>query len=250
VKRAPGPYKLEGFVPIGREEAEALKGNLRKGQSLVMQKRRGVKLSGTAHVRSTHSTAASASGAKGLVHVLADRHAKDLAAYKTTSRDGTVTTFKTHVKERPGGFTVVAKQIRKKADGLLVRGQSKQVEAREKGILDSAARTDRKRSLADDASPRFDLSNPRGMLRIANYDAALALRSPWVIHFAKPKKGKAPPSRVLSVTKMAKDSDGHIWVAGDVVPTMKKAELVGSSISIDDTTQCQKVAPMRVVDMK
>lgn len=248
-KRAPGPYKLEGFKSIGREEAEALKGNLAKGQSLVMQKREGVKLSGTAHVRSTHSTAASKSGASGLVECLANRHAKELSAYKKTSGDGTLTSFKTQVKKRPGGFTVVAKKICKKADGLLVKGRSKQVQKREKGILDSAARSDRTRSLADEGNARFDQSNSRGLLRVANFDAVLASRSPWVIHFAKPKKGKASPSRVLSVTKMARASDGHIWVAGDVVPAMKKADLVGASISIDDTTQCQKVAPMRVVDM-
>ena len=50
--------------------------------------------------------------------------------------------------------------------------------------------------------------------------------------------------------KVAKDGDGHVWVAGDVVPQIKKADLVGATISISDTTQCKRVTPMQIVSKK
>ena len=245
-----GPYRLEGFHPIAKATAEAKRGNLSKGETLVFQRRRGIKLSGSAHVRSSHSTAASLATANGLVHALADRHASDLSKLKCTRADGTVTSYKTKVKARPGGYTVVAKKKERKKDGLLLHGQSKQVEKVEQKGLASAAREDRKRSIADEGGARFDQVNARGMLRIANFDEALVSWSPWVIHFPKPKKGKAAPSRVMSVTNVAKDGDGRMWVSGDVVPALKKSELVSASISVDDTTQCKKVSPMKVIEIK
>lgn len=245
-----GGYKLEGFTHISEAEADAMQGNLPHGEALVRQKRRGIaKLSGSAHARSCHSTEASEATARGLVECIANRHAADLRKHKTTRADGTVKRHKTRVKARERGFTVVATRTETKRDGLLLRGHSAKAEKREKKLLQAAAKVDRARSLADDATPRFAEADGR-MLRVSNYEITLASRSPWVVHFPKPKKGAALPSRVFSPTKVAKDADERVWVAGDVVPRIKKAELVGAAISVDDTSQCHHVAPLKVVKKK
>jgi hypothetical protein len=37
-----------------------------------------------------------------------------------------------------------------------------------------------------------------------------------------------------------------VWVQGDIVPSMKKDELVGGAISVDNMAVCQRVTPMEM----
>lgn len=118
-------------------------------------------------------------------------------------------------------------------------------------ILRKADALDRKRSL--DASrvgdgPTFKEVDGR-WLRVEGFSEELAARSPWVVHppsgSGKAKGAKAAAlSRNFSVTRVAKDGTGSVWVQGDIVPSMKKDELVGGAISVDNMAVCQPVRPM------
>lgn len=120
-------------------------------------------------------------------------------------------------------------------------------------ILHRAGGLDRKRSLAASKTgdgPNFAEVEGR-WLRVAGYSDDVAARTPWIVHppsgGGKAKGAKAASlSRNFSVTRVAKDSTGELWVQGDVVPQMKKDDLVGAAISIDNMAVCQVVKPMAV----
>ena len=118
-------------------------------------------------------------------------------------------------------------------------------------ILRKADALDRKRSLAASKAgdgPTFKEVDGR-WLRVEGFSEELAARSPWIVHppsgSGKAKGAKAAAlSRNFSVTRVGKDSTGSVWVQGDIVPSMKKDELVGGAISVDNMAVCQPVRPM------
>lgn len=118
-------------------------------------------------------------------------------------------------------------------------------------ILRKAESADRKRSLAASKAgdgPIFKEVDGR-WLRVDGFSEELAARSPWIVHppsgRGKAKGAKAAAlSRNFSVTRAAKDGTGSVWVQGDIVPSMKKDELVGGAISVDNMAVCQRVTPM------
>ena len=121
-------------------------------------------------------------------------------------------------------------------------------------MLQKAEGLDRKRSLAaskSDEGPTFAEVDGR-WLRVKGYSEALAKRSPWIVHplakrgKAKGAKPAAALSRNFSVTRIAKDDSANVWVQGDVVPQMKKEELVGAAVSVDNMAICQAVQPMAI----
>lgn len=118
-------------------------------------------------------------------------------------------------------------------------------------ILRKADALDRKRSLAASKAgdgPTFNEVDGR-WLRVEGFSEELAARSPWIVHppsgSGKAQGAKAAAlSRNFSVTRVAKDGTGSVWVQGDIVPPMKKDELVGGAISVDNMAVCQRVKPM------
>jgi len=118
-------------------------------------------------------------------------------------------------------------------------------------VLRKADALDRKRSLAASKAgdgPTFKEVDGR-WLRVEGFSEELAARSPWIVHppsgSGKAKGAKAAAlSRNFSVTRVGKDSTGSVWVQGDIVPSMKKDELVGGAISVDNMAVCQPVRPM------
>ena len=121
-------------------------------------------------------------------------------------------------------------------------------------MLQKAEGLDRKRSLAVSKSGEGPtLAEVDGRwLRVDGYSEALAKRSPWIVPpqakggKAKGAKPAAALSRNFSVTRIAKDDSANVWVQGDVVPQMKKEELVGAAVSVDNMAICQAVQPMAI----
>ena len=128
-------------------------------------------------------------------------------------------------------------------------------------ILKKADALDRKRWLAaakTGGGPCFAESDGKGWLMVEGFTDALAKRSPWIVHpasaltpvirgsLAEREVERILSSRNFSVTRVAKDGSGATWVKGDVVPPMKKDELVGAAISVDNMAVCQPVTPMKV----
>ena len=100
--------------------------------------------------------------------------------------------------------------------------------------------------------PEIDECDGR-WVRVNIFKDALMTRSPWVLHW--PCGGKNEfTSRVFSPTRMAEATEDEkrtenvrlMWVQGDVLPHLKKSQLVGAFISIDDTTQCHPCPPLVV----
>lgn len=151
---------------------------------------------------------------------------------RVVKADGSIEVYKT--KETPhsqfGTTTTVTKTIGKKHLAI--------AEKHEKKLLKKAATASKKSATATVAEV------DGRWLKIDGFQEAMAERNPWMLHFiGKGSKGKEP--RVLSITRMARDGAGALWVQGDALGLKKKADAVGLAVSITDV-QCQKVKAMAI----